>query len=182
MIRRFLNYFNPVTPFNRFWHPPLPGAVSRLLWIELICCASLFVILASLAMNIYGDYLKMAKVTEAVLSSALGDLKTEVAVYYAHTGQWPENKEAAHAYSVYKGVDKRIYAYPHQVELENGAIHVKVASLAYKTISVRPAVPAEDPLGPVVWFAGPPLHNRRHAIAGVDRTELPSFLINPQLR
>ena len=145
-------------------------------------CAGIIAFLASLALSAYGHYLKIAKVAEAVLSSALGDLKTEVLVYYAHTGQWPRDINEAHTYGVYNEVDERVFRYAHQVEIENGAIHVKVATLANQTISVRPAVPAEDPLGPVAWFAGPPLHDHRHAIAGMDRTGLPALLIHPQLR
>ncbi|MBI5896089.1 MAG: hypothetical protein HZB24_08850 [Desulfobacterales bacterium] len=182
MVRIIFDYFDPSIPFKGLWHRLLPSSATRLLWIELILCTGIIVFLASLALSAYGDYLKIAKAAEAVLSSALGDLKTDLAVYYAHTGQWPKDKNAAHTYGVYKELDKRVFRYPHQVEVENGAIHVKVASLANQTISVRPAVPVEDPLGPVVWFAGPPLHDHRHAIAGMDRTDLPALLIHPQLR
>lgn len=104
-------------------------------------------------------------------------------LYHALTGQWPEKDEdLEHLNAAGLVLDAPDDRFIDRVTVENGACHFAYKTgLTGKTLTLRPAVPAEDPLGPVIWVAGDSV-KKGWSLSGPDRTDVDPLLIGPDLK
>jgi hypothetical protein len=106
--------------------------------------------------------------------SSQNDLRIDVHYTLALTGEWPKDSNALLRtrpmevpYSSYSG---------DELELEGGAIHIRPTKgrLAGETISMHPAVPANNAVGPISWVVGPGGAESEHLVQGDDATTVDS--------
>jgi hypothetical protein len=93
--------------------------------------------------------------------------------YFFMHGEWPENSNEA----MKSGLNINYAPYSDnfikEVTVSNGAIHFTFGKeLPGKTLTLRPAVPAEDPSGPIVWVCGDSKASKNWAIQGDNRTNI----------
>ncbi|MDA8141695.1 MAG: hypothetical protein M0036_23880 [Desulfobacteraceae bacterium] len=165
--------------------PKQPAGISRIYWIELLCCILIIAALAAMAATIYGGYRKMAQVSAQILSALGSTPKIEMAVYHALTGDWPQNIEQVQSqpWSLVRDLSTSSDRALQAITIKEKTLVVQMtAPFEGHVVTVRPAVPERDPLGPVVWFAGTPLHGDGWHIEGMDQTNVPLEYISPTLR
>lgn len=104
-------------------------------------------------------------------------------LYHALTGEWPENETVLRNFNSPGMVLTELNdSFIDRVIVENGASHYHYKwGLNGKTLTLRPAVPVEDPLGPVIWIAGDTT-KKGWTLAGPDRTDVAPNLIGPYLK
>jgi type IV pilus assembly protein PilA len=132
--------------------------------------------LLSIAATSYTRPRKTAKLCQ-VLGATFVKMKLDMMLSHALHGNWPANDQAA----MVDGWADEYYSENFSSEIisdatiENGAIHFQLqldSGQDIKTLTIRPAVPAKDPLGPVVWICGKPSSPSRWSLPGVDRTNV----------
>lgn len=179
-----MNLFNIYTSYylgRRCFRYALRG--YGIAWLELLFCTVIIAVLTAIGAGIYQEQVRVARVARAVVGVPMADIRTDMMVYHAHTGLWPDSMDALRrrpdlardGYQTDPAIDT--------LTVEDGAMHLVLAgSMQGGTVTVRPGVPADDPLGPVAWYAGPPLNGKDLSLAGKDRTTIPRILIHPRLR
>jgi type II secretory pathway pseudopilin PulG len=156
---------------------------SSVAWLELLICIAIIAILTATGARIYREQIRVAHVARAILGLPLADIKTDMMVYHAHTGQWPDSFADLQKWPVFPHYAYQTDPSIKSVSIENGAIDIVLnAPFAGRTVTVRPAVPKDDPLGPVAWYAGQPLNGTEPSLAGKDKTNMPQTYIHPRLR
>lgn len=160
-----------------------PAGLLRIAWLEFYVCIFVLMVLAMLAASSYPEYVRSFKIAHALLGAPFFEIKVDMMVCRANTGQWPagilQSSQWGHR-DPYPISDNR---YLNEVRIEKGAVHFTLADVfAGKTVTLRPAVPAKNPFGPVVWFCAAPLNKGGWTIAGEDRTDVPERYIPIRLR
>jgi len=149
---------------------------------------TLIFVLMSIAMNEYSEARKMVVVSAGV-EEAASNLKTDMSVYYALHGEWPAGYEELaeqfpnrkDGYNDLSSLKRGYSKYSHNIT--HGAIDVKIARLeGNNVVTLHPAVPIEDPLGPVKWVAGSGGHLAGWNIAGEDHTTVDEKYLNRTLK
>lgn len=170
----------PVMPSLRYY----PSRLVRLTCMELGICILVICVLAALSISIFQDYRRKARVLHAIVSAPFLRARLDIHLYLAHTGTWPADGLQARTF-----VPEPDGFYYHAgltdpaMAIENGAVHLTLPKpFAGRRSSLRPATPAQDPLGPVAWFCATPLRPEGWSVAGEDKTDLPERLIQRQLR
>jgi type II secretory pathway pseudopilin PulG len=104
-------------------------------------------------------------------------------LYHAFTGEWPESDgDLQHSNLAGLVLTPTDDTFIDRVSVENGAFHFTYKKgLAGKTLTLRPAVPAEDPLGPEIFVAGDTL-KKGWSLTGPDRTDVDPSLIGSYLK
>jgi Tfp pilus assembly protein PilE len=178
---RILPYFNTLSLSRRCIGYVIQGSSTA--WLELLICAAIIAILTATAAGIYRERLLVARVEQVIVGLPMAEIKTDMMVYHAHTGRWPDSladlqKWPALFHDAHQS-DPVIQA----LTIEGGAMQIVLnAPMRGGTVTVRPGVPKADPLGPVAWYAGRPLNAADLSLAGEDRTTIPQALIHPRLR
>ena len=112
-----------------------------------------------------------------VFGATFMKMKWDMMLLHALHGDWPKNDQV----SLRDGWADKYYSEGHDssyitaAAIEDGAIHFQLRlkeGEGPKTLTMRPAVPAEDPLGPVVWICGKPASPSLWSLPGVDRTNV----------
>jgi type IV pilus assembly protein PilA len=141
--------------------------------IELMIVVSIIGILASMAIPNYNDYIKRAKVAEAIYLS-MGITKS-IADFYAFTGRLPvDNAEAEIPPAEWlKG------NYVAQIKIENGALHIQFnEDTGLGLLSLRPAiVAAYPPSGYLTWVCGYASVPLGMNLLGEDKTTVERHLL-----
>ncbi len=108
--------------------------------------------------------------TTAATAEVMGIYRAPLSTYYALHGAWPKDNEELQ--EMFPGPAwKPVFSMAGNVRILDGAITFDMLRrLSGKSITLHPAVPAQDPLGPVKWVAGPKSLSRDWAMAGVDHT------------
>jgi hypothetical protein len=110
------------------------------------------------------------------------DLRLDIHYTYALTGEWPRDSSTllrtrpiAVPYSSFAG---------DQAMLEDGAINIRPTRgrIAGETISLRPAVQADNVLGPISWVAGSGSADPERLILGDDATTIDPHWIPHDMR
>lgn len=124
-------------------------------FIEMLMAIGIIAIVISAALPIYRDTLKKVQVFYMADSSYCARLDSFY--YHALYGTWPENKLVASEGGVFKTyVEKdNTNTFIKDVTIANGAVtlHGK-GKMEGNRLTLRPAVPEGDPLGPVHWRCG----------------------------
>ena len=121
--------------------------------IELMIVVAIIGILASIAIPAYQDYTVRAQVVEAF--SLATELKGSVQEFRKDRGRLPRNNHEA-------GVpepDKLIGNFVTQIEVEDGALHIRMGNNANKLIegkvvTLQPLVVTGSPASPMSWRCG----------------------------
>lgn len=167
--------------------PLLCGYRSRL-WrmarMELFICILVLSVLVVLAASIYQGYQNKAETLQAVIGGPAQMARLDVHLYLAHTGTWPSDSLQAKAFLPESDTFYHIEeAEDPSMAIEDGAVHLTFAKpFEGQRLSIRPAVPEKDPLGPIAWFCMAPLKPAGWSVAGEDKTDLPEDYIQNQLR
>jgi hypothetical protein len=113
------------------------------------------------------------KITEVIARVASQhNLRVDIHYTFALTGEWPRDSNSLLRTrpmgDPYSSVDGDV------VMLEGGSINIRptTGSIAGETISLRPAVPANNAAGPVSWVVGPGADDPTRLIPGDDATTL----------
>lgn len=152
-------------------------------WLELLICAAVIAVLTATGAGIYQEQVRVVRVARAIVGLPMADIKTDMMVYHAHTGQWPGDLAELQNWPVLARDAYQTDPAIRALTIEDGAMHIVLdGPLQGGTVTVRPGVPDVDPLGPVAWYAGPPLDRAGLSLAGKDKTTIPQMLIHPRLR
>jgi hypothetical protein len=156
---------------------PFQLVMDHLFAIFIIC------ILLAMAVRSYSPYRETAKLCH-VLGSPYIEMKWDMMLFHAQHGVWPKtNQEAiqngwAQTYGNQYSPD-----YVKDAVIENGAIHFNLGeAMKGSVVTMRPAVPAKDSLGPVVWVSGKSNSIGKWTIYGLDRTDVDARYIPPSWR
>ncbi len=130
--------------------------------IELMLVVSIIGILAAVSIPTYTDYLKRAKVAEAL--QVITSLQKNIADYYAWHGHLPADNAALDL----PPAESLQGSYTRSIEVENGALHVEffdTAIAAPNRLSLRPAM-SEQVATSLLWVCGyaPPLPGLSFAV------------------
>jgi hypothetical protein len=136
--------------------------------LEVFLCVCFIGGLLALAAHAYRKTIQKAEVLAHVASTDGALL--QVRYYYALTGEWPQDE--AELTSVV-GLTSPLAGYRGSLlRIDHGAVQVPIVSgaLIGSNVTLHPAVPALDKLGPVHWVAGPDVRDSGRTIIGPDRT------------
>jgi hypothetical protein len=104
-----------------------------------------------------------AKRTAAVVAAAaeaLHQLRTPLSAFYAIHGAWPDDIEQLRKMFPAE-TPHHLFSMTSDITISGGALNAYVRrGVPGKVLTLRPAVPTRDPLGPVKWVAG------KHSSAG----------------
>ncbi len=130
--------------------------------IELMIVIAIIGILASVAIPSYSDYIARSRVSEALLLAT--GIKQDVLEYYRFAGAFPTDNRRAGLPPDNQIVGNHVDG----IVVNQGGIHVRlndptthypVKNVSKKRakpliVSLRPALPIDNPTGPVVWVCG----------------------------
>lgn len=144
----------------------------------------LSVCIMCLLMAIGIRYYQAPRETASILAhfASTDSAKISLRYHYALTGDWPADTES----TIYPHRDKYTLIGFHESEIEilDGTLQIPIIYGASKGehISVRPAQPIADPIGPVHWVVGPGDQLDWRTIHGPDLTTVDPGMISKQLR
>lgn len=149
--------------------------------LELTISLAIISLLGGVAATCYQAAVISAKTVHAVGGSYI-DARRDIVYYRALHGTWPQSNTQtaetgwAHQYPF------RENSYIKKTVIENGAIHQYFSDeLPGRIISLRPAVPAADDLGPIIWICGS-RPTDQWQVFGKDRTNIDEKYIHRHLK
>ncbi|MDH3976464.1 MAG: hypothetical protein OEV42_19545 [Deltaproteobacteria bacterium] len=137
---------------------------------------------------------KLSEIYKMIIVSAgpieaSSDLRTDISTYYALNGEWPDDKKAIlellpYNKTYYQEMESPEMEYRrHKHVLAKGAIHVTIKKLEKNNrVTLRPAVPTADPLGPVIWITGKGEAREGWTVIGEDQSTIDERYINKALK
>ena len=143
----------------------------------LILCA-----LLCMAIKTFRPYHKKARLAQVVAGLPFTDMKMQMMLYRAHRGEWPQDNEQALSLGGWDNFEKGS-EYVREAKIEGGAIHFTLdKDLKGKIVTLRPAVPEDNRLGPVIWICGNKDPSEGWMVYGVDRTTVDNRYIHRSWR
>jgi len=140
-------------------------------------------ILILIALKSFLPYHRMAELTGIAGGSPFLEMKWDMMLYRAHHGVWPKDNQQALRFGWSESYDQGYTRYIKRAEIDTGAINFFLGKdLEGKTVTLRPAVPAADPLGPVIWICGDKASSFGWKTYGVDRTNVDDTHIHSSWR
>jgi hypothetical protein len=120
-------------------------------------------------------------VTTASVAEIMNSYRTPLSTYYAVQGDWPISREELETMFPYE-TDRSLGNFGKNIRIIGGAIDISLQrQLTGKTLTLHPAVPIEEPLGPVKWVAGNG-NPDGWSIVGEDHTTLETGCIQKLLQ
>ena len=139
--------------------------------IELCLVILVIAVLAALQIKTYlpvRTYSKTVHATGAAFQSA----RIDNTVYYAYHGEWPKDNEQAAGFWWHDEYAPEDDVFE-DVQIKDGAINLEFDEfLDGKIITLRPAVPADDIFGPVIWVIRDNRSASEWQVFGEDRTNI----------
>ena len=147
--------------------------------LELFAVILVLGILSVFATETFCNYEKTAWTTQ-IFGSEYMDHRNQSVLYFAHHGKWPDNNTDAEnfSYSIGCGIKKQStdnYNIVKKITLDQGSIHITLGNENIghnKTITLRPAVPAQDSFSTVIWIFGNKRKPADWQIFGKDKTDI----------
>ena len=130
-------------------------------------------VLMGIAAHTFTQYLETAKLTQVVGGAPFMQMKWDMMLSHALHGDWPINEQEALKDGWAQEYYNERYSNVKAAAIENGAAHFQLFSEDKNSdsiLTIRPAVPATDPLGPVAWICGKPRKPSLWTITGMDKT------------
>jgi type IV pilus assembly protein PilA len=149
--------------------------------IEMMVVVSVVAIMASIAIPNYLDRIVKAQI-EASLP--LADVaKKPIAAIWAATQAMPANNSEAGI----PAADKIVSNFVSASTVSNGVITLTFGNrasgaIAGKTLSIRPAVVADEPVVPIAWVCGNAEGPNKMTIIGDNQTNIDPMLLPPECR
>lgn len=149
--------------------------------VDLSVTIAVIACVVSLFVSTINESRKKVEVASAT-AEIMGIYRTPMSIYYALHGAWPkDNEELQDMFP--EQARKLILSMSENIRIADGAITIDMRRrLVGKSITLHPAVPAQDPLGPVKWVAGPKSLSRDWAMAGADHTTVDGDYISRILK
>lgn len=144
--------------------------------IELMIVIAIIGILATMALPSYQERVIRAQVQEALSLSSMAE--EEIQVFYKIRGRLPADNTAVGL----PAPEVIVGNYVQALEIQNGAIHVKLGNrvnkhIFEKIISIRPAIVPQSSKVPIAWVRGLASVPNGMQVKGENRTDLlPRFL------
>jgi hypothetical protein len=143
---------------------------------DLILVIAIICLLVTIAMSIFQRYIMIAKIADFTGSPFI-KARMDIIYYRAHHGVWPENNRLAAKFGWnddYHGDSN----YIEETIIDNGAVHfVYGKDLEGKILTLHPAVPVEDTLGPIHWICCRKEETKTWIVQGKDRTNIDAKFI-----
>lgn len=140
---------------------------------ELMYVIAIIALLSALAIRSYRLSLMKAEVT-SVVSGVFESAKRDSLVYLALHGEFPENTAQALSSGLTESYES--LANDYKTVIEQGAINITFREdhrqLPGKTLTMRPVVQDDDPVGAVHWVCGNKKGESSWKFFGVDRTDI----------
>ncbi|RWX50387.1 Pilin [Candidatus Electrothrix marina] len=140
---------------------------------ELMYVIAIIALLSALAIRSYRLSLMKAEVT-SVVSGVFESAKRDSLVYLALHGEFPENTAQALSSGLTESYES--LANDYKTVIEQGAINITFREdhrqLPGKTLTMRPVVQDDDPVGAVHWVCGNKKGESGWKFFGVDRTDI----------
>ncbi len=140
--------------------------------IEYCCSILIFFTLMAIGLKIIFPFCLQGVTSH--INGAFPRVRHNMIYYYAHHGVWPDNnKELSNFLKANEFDVEKNDRYIDKIDINNGAIHFIFGNaLPGKTLTLRPVVPVENPLGPVNWVCGNKENPSEWIAFGVDQTNL----------
>lgn len=132
-------------------------------------------VLMGIAAHTFMQYRETAKLCQVIGGATFMKMKWDMVLSHALHGDWPKNDQEALKDGWAQEYYSEKYSNLKAAAIENGAAHFQLFSgnkNSNKILTIRPAVPASDSLGPVVWICGKPAKPSLWTIAGMDKTTI----------
>jgi type IV pilus assembly protein PilA len=128
----------------------------------------------AVAIKIYLPYRQKARLSHVVGGSPFLEMRAQMMLYRALHGEWPQNNRQLASlgwWFTFENISEFESEDIADATIENGAIHFTLGkTFKGQIVTLRPAVPANDPLGPVIWICGNREPTSEWIVYGVDRT------------
>jgi len=148
--------------------------------VELIVVTAVIATVLSQLISTVDQSLKRVDVV-AASAEVLDGNKTFLSVFYALKGEWPkDNEELQTSFSIPDWSNRHDSRLVDNVKIRNGAVDITFGpqrKLSGRIITIHPAVPVDDPLGPVKWVVGPRSLTSGWMVVGEDHTTVDNELI-----
>lgn len=145
--------------------------------IELYFIILIIAVLAVLQIKNYLPALTYSKTVHSI-GASFQRARMDSIYYYAFHGEWPEDNDQA----VHFGFNEQYILEDdvfEDVQIRNGAINLKYNKFFDgKTITIRPAIPADDKFGPVIWIIGDGRPVSEWLVFGDDHTDIENKYIS----
>ncbi len=142
--------------------------------LDFLLVLFIIAVLMGIAAKTFIPYRETAKLCH-IFGAPFMAMRFDMMVSHALHGDWPQNDQEAirdgWAEDYYNERDRGSAV--KSAAIEDGAIHFQLQlKEGRRKLTIRPAVPVADPLGPVVWICGKPTSPALWSLAGVDRTDV----------
>lgn len=153
--------------------------------IELFLCILIIAVLAVLQLKTYLPAVTYSK-TVHLGGAEFQCARMDSIYYYAFHGVWPEDNEQAIQFLFHEFQDQYVLERGvfKDVRIKDGAINLQYNDESFdgKTITLRPAVPAEDKFGPIIWVIGDNKPRSEWIVFGDDHTDIENRYISSYAR
>lgn len=148
---------------------------------ELLLVILIIGILAALQLKIYMSAIDKAKIVHSS-GAAFQGARIDSILYYSFHGEWPQDNKEALEFGM--NTDYLLHDDSFEdVQLKAGAIHLKFNKIYHhKIITFRPAIPAHDAFGPVIWVCGNARRAEEWVTFGDDLTNIEDRYIQTYIR
>jgi type II secretory pathway pseudopilin PulG len=145
--------------------------------IELLFVILIIAILAVLQLKAYLPARVSAKTVHSAGGASFHYARIDDIYYHAFHGEWPENNDQVIQFGFTDEYTK--YGIFDDVQIKDGAVNLHYEKLFDgKTITLRPAVPAGDKFGPVIWVIGSDRQGSGWHVFGEDHTDVDNKYIS----
>ena len=142
--------------------------------IELCLIVLIIGVLAVLQIKNYLPVITYSKTVHSA-GASFQSARMDDTYYYAFHGEWPEDNEQAIQFGFN---DQYVYVVGYDVfddvRIKDGAINLQYNDEFFdgKTITLRPAIPANDKFGPIIWVIGNNRQDSEWLVFGDDHTDI----------
>jgi len=137
--------------------------------IELLVSITVIAVCATVIMSGFERMQKMV-IVSAASAETLMNYRTPFSVYYALQGEWPKDREDLRSMFP-KQAETMTSSFAEVIKIENGVIDIRLRKqLPGQVLSLHPAVPTQDPLGPVKWVVSAKSSTPGWSVSGQDHT------------
>lgn len=148
---------------------------------ELILVILIIAILAVLQLKSFMPVHAKAKILHSA-GAAFQCARMDNVFYHAYHGEWPEDNEQALRFGMNNPYLFRDGSFK-DLQLKDGAVTLTFNKFyPDKTITFRPAVPADDPFGPMIWVVGKSRPAEEWMVFGEDLTNIEDSYIQPYIK
>ena len=148
---------------------------------ELFLVIIIIAILAVFQLKSYMPVTIKAKILHSI-GAAFQVARMDNVLYYTYHGEWPGDNEQASRFGM--NTEYLLYdEYFEDIQIKDGAITLKFNEFyPDKIITFRPAVPANDPFGPMIWVVGNGRPSNEWLVFGDDRTNIEDRFVQSYIK